>query len=131
MDFRASAGDQHVQEFHGILETEALKRRIQNHRENIESGNNLWDFREADLSKISHAEILALARELSENRPPTPPCRNALVFSTPFGFGLGRSFEMGADWGAGKCEVRCFYRLEDATIWLGWSEPEKAWRELR
>jgi hypothetical protein len=79
----------------------------------------LWDLSEADLVAIATDEIRNLAQYGSQLAAARTECKTAIVFSSPFEYGLGRIFQTFAEMDATAVELKLFHSLEEAMEWLG------------
>ncbi|MEW6510113.1 MAG: hypothetical protein AB1428_04065 [Bacteroidota bacterium] len=78
----------------------------------------LWDFSEADLSEISPqdvANLVALTKRFSSRRPGG---KTALLFSSDFGFGMGRMYDIQHDVSGGEVMHMSFRGKDAAMSWL-------------
>jgi hypothetical protein len=81
--------------------------------------NVFWDFTEVDLSKISPDELRQIVREIRICANAREGDKTALVFSTDFGYGLGRMIETFSEIENMPFELRSFRSFEKAEEWLG------------
>ncbi|MFC1884548.1 hypothetical protein ACFL2O_07245 [Thermodesulfobacteriota bacterium] len=79
----------------------------------------LWDFREADLSKIKTEEFAELARLIKRKADLRQGGKTALVFKRDLEFGLGRMFEVFSELEDLSFEFMSFRSIEEAREWLG------------
>lgn len=79
---------------------------------------HLWDFTEADLSKISNDECRNITLEIKTRSNSRMGCKSALVFSNDLMFGLGRMFESYCDIDSVPIYFRCFRDMSKAKNWL-------------
>lgn len=79
----------------------------------------LWDFTEADVSALTSEQIsdfAKYARNLAEARKGG---KTAVVFDTPFDFGLGRMFQSYLEIAGLPIEILISHSLDEAKQWLG------------
>jgi hypothetical protein len=79
----------------------------------------LWDLSEADLSALTSDEINYLAQYGSQLATNRAEGKTAIVFDSPFEYGLGRIFQAYVEINTTPVEVRLFRNLEEAKQWLG------------
>ncbi len=78
--------------------------------------NRLWDYRDADLCRLSSAELARVARYAARHEPDPGPSRVAVVVARDVDFGVGRAYQAWAD--EDPEEHRVFRELGDARRWL-------------
>ena len=79
----------------------------------------LWDFNEADVSKITNDELKKIVLEIKKTATIRNGGKTALVFSKNIGFGMGRMYGAFSEIEGLPSEYRSFRSIEDAKIWLG------------
>ena len=102
----------------GEVLADEITRKIKTYSESGPTEFVLWDFSNAELSKItfSHVEIfISWTEQYSSYRS----CgKTALVFSSSLGFGLGRMFDTRLEIMKSKIPYMTFKHKEDALAWL-------------
>ena len=79
----------------------------------------LWDFNEADVSKITNDELKKIILEIKKTATMRNGGKTALVFSKNIGFGMGRMYGAFSEIEGIPFEYRSFRNIEDAKTWLG------------
>jgi len=79
----------------------------------------LWDFTQADLSKITTNQFQNMAEVVKSRSDIRKGGKSALVFSRDLEYGLGRMFEMFSQIEGTQFEFRSFRSLSEAKQWLG------------
>jgi hypothetical protein len=79
----------------------------------------LWDFTEADLSKITTGEFIKLVELVKNKSNLREGGKTPLVFKKDSGFGLGRMFEVYSELEGMKFEFMSFRSMKKARKWLG------------
>ena len=79
----------------------------------------LWDLSEAELSGLTSDEISNLAQYGSQLASTRTEGKTAIVFNSPFEYGLGRIFQTFVEMNTIPVEVKLFRSLNEATEWLG------------
>lgn len=74
----------------------------------------LWDLSEAELSNPSSTEIDNLAQFGSQLAADRAAGKTAVVFDSPFEYGLGRIFQTYLEMNTTPVEVRFFRSMDDA-----------------
>ena len=103
----------------GQVTVEEIIRKIKEYHSGEITMLVIWDFSEADVSKVSPEEvrsILPVGRKFAETRKVG---KTALVFSTDSAYGLGRMYEAFTELEAFPVENRCFKSMKGAMQWLG------------
>ncbi len=79
----------------------------------------LWDLKEADLSKIPSEDIIQIIYVIKKLSTSRKGEKTAMVFSSKFGYGLGRMFTAFSEMEATGIEYGSFHSVEEAKQWLG------------
>ena len=79
----------------------------------------LWDFSEADISKITNDELKELIQVVRKTAIKRNGGKTALVFSKNIGYGLGRMYGALSEIEGIPFEYRSFRDIKDAEKWLG------------
>lgn len=79
----------------------------------------LWDFTEANLSKIPSEDIIQIIYNIKKLVHSRKGQKTALVFSSKFGYGLGRMFTAFSEIEKTGIEYGSFHSVEEAKQWLG------------
>jgi hypothetical protein len=102
----------------GEVIPEEILNKIKTYSESGPTEFILWDFSNADLSKItlSHVEtFISLTNQYLSYRKGG---KTAFVFSSDLGFGLGRVFDSRQDLMDSKIPYMTFRSKEEALMWL-------------
>jgi hypothetical protein len=102
----------------GEVSHEEISNKIKTYSKSGPTDLILWDFSEADLSKIAlgHVEtFISLTNQYSSFRNGG---KTAFVFSSDLGYGLGRVFDSRLDLMDSKIPYMTFRSKEDALMWL-------------
>ena len=79
----------------------------------------LWDFTEANITKIPLKEFKIIAHEVKTRSCAMMGGKTALVFRGDVGYGIGRMFEAFTEFEGVKSEYRSFRNTREAKEWLG------------
>ena len=81
--------------------------------------NNIWDFRGADVSKLSSDDLLALVKLAKHYENQRPGRKVAHVVTEDLAFGIGRMYTAFTEFEDLDFEVELFRSIEQAKEWLG------------
>ena len=79
----------------------------------------LWDFREADLSKIKTEDFREIVKDVKKISLERVDGKTAFVVKRDFEFGIGRMMEAFGEIEKMHFESRSFRNMDDAKKWLG------------
>ena len=80
--------------------------------------NVLWDFSEADLSKVTIGEIEQLAKTVNAVSHSRSSGKSAIISPQDISFGLSRVYQAFAESGEAKSETKVFRNEQEALDWL-------------
>jgi len=79
----------------------------------------LWDLTEANLSKIPSEDIIQIIYVIKKLSTSRKGEKTAMVFSSKFGYGLGRMFTAFSEMEETGIEYGSFHSVKEAKQWLG------------
>lgn len=103
----------------GVMDVDDFYDCLQNYYEAGVTALALWDLSEAVLSDLTSDEISNLAQYGSQLAATRKTGKTAIVFDSPFEYGLGRIFQTYVEMNTTPVEVRLFRNLVEAVAWLG------------
>ena len=102
----------------GIVSIEDLIDAIKNLYDKEPTPNHLWDFTEAETSKLTGEQVRTLASYAKSYAPSRIGGRTAIVTTNEATFGIARMYEVFAETTGQKVEIMVFRSLNEAMRWL-------------
>jgi hypothetical protein len=102
----------------GEVLSDEISNKIKTYNESGPTKFILWDFSEASLKKITSSQIEAFVTLTKQYSNLRKGGKTALVFSSDFGFGLGRVFDIHQDLVESEIPHMTFRSKELALNWL-------------
>jgi hypothetical protein len=103
----------------GAMEAAYINDCLERYYEAGVTAHALWDLSEAELSGLTSDEISNLAQYGSQLASNRAAGKTAIVFTSPFEYGLGRIFQTFVEMKATPVELKLFRSLDEAKQWLG------------